>query len=100
MTTPARKTFLDADNPLLAGGPAQLDAGAISLAAGAGNAGVLTLRTTSATVTVIMTAADLDAWAKVISDLAAQVRAAPVLDRAPVSDISALMSGGGRPGMA
>jgi hypothetical protein len=101
VSTPARnRPFLGQDNPLLAGGPARLDTGIIGLPAGAGNVGVLTVRTASGEQTVFMTAADLDSWAKVISDLAAAVRAAPVLALPTAGETAALRNGGNRPPVA
>jgi len=98
MSTPARKTFLDSDNRLLAGGPAQLDTGVIGLPAGAGNVGAATIRTASTTLSLFMTASELDVWADVIRKLAEDVRNAPVLDRSPGLGVSALMQGNARPG--
>jgi hypothetical protein len=101
VTAPARdRPFLDQDNQLLAGGPARLDTGVIGLPAGAGNVGALTIRTASSTQTVFMTAADLDSWAKVVGDLAAAVRAAPVLTLPTAGETAALGNGGNRPPVA
>jgi hypothetical protein len=101
VSAPARnRPFLDQDNHLLAGVPARLDTGVIGLPAGAGNMGVLTVRTASTTVSVVMTAADLDGWARAVSDLAATVRAAPVLALPTAGETAALRNGGNRPPVA
>lgn len=100
MSSPGPAPFLDQNNPLLAGAPARLDTGVLGLPAGAGTAGVVTIRTASTTLTVLMSAADLDTWAGEFRKLAATVRDAPVLDRTPVAGISALRIRDGRPGMA
>ncbi len=97
MSIPARRPFLDQDNKLLAGVPACLDTGVIPLPAGAGNAGILTIRTASTTVSVVMSAADLDTWAGVVRDLAAQVRNAPVLALPNAGETIALGNGNRRP---
>lgn len=61
--------YLDPHNPLLASGPARLDAGTIELP-GVGRLGVLTVRTPSTTVTVMLSAEDVATW----TDLLAKVR--------------------------
>ena len=61
--------FLDINNPLVAGGPARIDSGIITHA-DAGQMGVLTIRTPSTTVTVVMSPEDLRSWADHINNLA------------------------------
>lgn len=71
MTSPVPQ-FIDAGNELLAQVPARLDTGTIDVP-GAGKLGVLTLRTTSATVTVFLGAEDLRSWGALLTSLAGQV---------------------------
>jgi hypothetical protein len=92
----APRSYLDENNPLLSGVPARLDTGAIGLPAGAGTAGVVTVRTASTTVTVILTAAELDTWAGVLRNLASTVREAPVLARPTPAETFTLAKGNGR----
>jgi hypothetical protein len=100
VSAPGGRPLFDPGNPLLAGGPALWDTGVFGLPAGAGNAGVFTMRTASTSMTLIMTADDLDRLAGDISSLAVTVREAPVLARPSGAEISALGKGNGRPGVA
>lgn len=86
---------MDVNNPLLSGTPCRLDGGVAQTADG--RVGVLTVRTTSATVTGFLSAEELRTWAKFINDLANEVdggsRIAPVnsLDAAAInSELSKL----------
>lgn len=81
--------FLDVNNPLVSGGPARIDTGIIAHPE-AGNLGVLTLRTGSATVTVLLNANDLDSWADHIKSLATSLRGGPKLAAATMGDVAAL----------
>ena len=64
---------VDVANQLLAEGPAQLSAALMSSPTGQRLA--LTVRTTSATVTVLLSAADAKAWASTITRAAGQMSA-------------------------
>jgi hypothetical protein len=65
---PNQMRFLDINNPLCAGGPARIDSGIIGTEQG--KMGVLTVRTASTTLTVVMNTDDLRNWAEHISNLA------------------------------
>jgi hypothetical protein len=81
-------SFLDPYNQLLAAGPARLDGGTIS-APDQPTQGVLTVRTASTTLTSLMSADDLDNWAKFITNLATQVRGGSVaLQAASPQDVA------------
>lgn len=88
MTMPAPQ-FLDTGNPLLAGGPAKLDTGSITTEDGQ-QAGVLTVRTSSATVTVLLNATSLDEWGDLIKTLAASLGGGKKLQAASVFDVASL----------
>ena len=60
--------FLDVNNPLCAGGPARIDSGMIGTEQG--KMGVITFRTSSTTLTVVMNADDCRNWADHINGLA------------------------------
>lgn len=68
MPDPNQMRFLDVNNPLVGGGPARIDSGIIQ--SEQGKMGVLTVRTVSATVTVVMSCEDLRNWADHINNLA------------------------------
>jgi hypothetical protein len=68
MPDPSQMRFLDINNPLCAGGPARIDSGMIGTEQG--KMGVLTFRTPSTTLTVVMQADDLRTWADHINQLA------------------------------
>jgi hypothetical protein len=68
MPDPSQMRFLDVNNPLCAGGPARIDSGIIGTEQG--QMGVLTVRTASTTLTVVMSANDLRSWADHINGLA------------------------------
>jgi hypothetical protein len=80
--------FLDQNNPLLGNGPARLDGGTITHPQ-MGKQGVLSVRTSSTTVTVIMTAESLRAWGKFCNDLADEVGGG-TLQPASIMDVAAL----------
>ena len=65
------KSFTDAGNPLLAGGPSQLDLGLIE--GPQGKVGVLTVRTSSTTCTVVLDGKELDTCHQLIGKLAREV---------------------------
>lgn len=70
MTTPGQpQPLVDMGNPLLAHVPAQLDTGTVDLP-GEGKFGVMTIRTGSTTLTVMLAAVDLKNWAGVLAGLA------------------------------
>jgi hypothetical protein len=93
VSTPQQAPFLDAANPLLAVGPAQVNTGTVDIP-GAGRLGCLTIRTASTTQTVFLNAADLEDWAEKLTELVAAVRAA-VLVRPSTADIGLLRNGRG-----
>lgn len=64
MTTPPQPPPFDPGNQLLAGGPAQLSVDEVMTPQG--KLGVLTIRTTSATVSVFLSREDLATWAATI----------------------------------
>lgn len=86
---PSQMCFLDVHNPLIGGGPARIDTGIIQHP-DAGKMGVLTVRTSSATVTVLMGDSDLDNWADHIHQLADALRGGPKLAAATMGDVAAL----------
>lgn len=96
MTQPAPALY-DAGNPLLAQVQARLDTGTIETTAG--TVGILTVRTPSTTLTVLLSAADLRSWADLVSGLADQVGGGTVVAATPL-DIAALknLRGNGRLG--
>lgn len=68
MSTMPIPEYLDPNNPLLATGPARLDTGSLTLP-GLGELGVITVRTSSATQTVMLGLDDLHDWRKLIDQL-------------------------------
>lgn len=88
MTMPNSMRFLDPNNPLLAGGPARLDGGIIEHPQ-TGKTGVLSVRTSSATQTVLIDAASLREWAKFCNDLADELGGGK-LQVASITDVAAL----------
>ncbi len=74
MTTPQQSPgqLFDAGNILLAQGPARLDTGSVTTPERT-KVGIVTIRTSSTTLTVFVTAADLREWAGVLSGLADQM---------------------------
>lgn len=77
MTAPGQPFLVDPGNPLLAMGPARMDAGTMD--APGGMLGVLTFRTSSATLTMLVSATDLRAWSRALSGLADQLGGALVV---------------------
>src|ERR1700729_1307910 len=71
MTMPQQNNmqFLDTNNPLVGGGPARIDTGIIQHPE-SGQMGVLTVRTPSTTLTVVMSPEDLRNWANHTNGLA------------------------------
>ncbi len=65
---PNQMRFLDINNPLCSGGPARIDSGIIGTEQGP--MGVLTFRTPSTTLTMVLQPEDLRNWAEHISGLA------------------------------
>ena len=68
---------VDTGNQLLAEGPAQLSAAL--MASPAGQRMALTIRTTSTTVTVLLSAADAKVWAATITGAAGKMSAAGLI---------------------
>jgi hypothetical protein len=81
----------DAGNELLAPVLAKLHAGTVQASDGT-TLGVVTIRTTSATVTAFLNASDVKAWADVLNGLAAQMGATSLVVPAPL-DLAALQNG-------
>lgn len=74
MTVPRQGApLVDQGNPLLGQVPAQMDTGTVDIP-GSGTLGVLTIRTTSATVTVMLAPQDLQSWGEILTSLAGKLR--------------------------
>ena len=80
--------YLDPNNPLLATGPARLDTGTITMPQ-LGEVAVLTVRSSSATQTVMLSKDDLRKWRTLIDKLDDSVNG-PVLEKATIADVAAL----------
>lgn len=91
MTTP--NPLVDLGNQLLAQVPSRLDTGSIS--GPAGKTGVLTFRTASTTLTLLVTAEDLRTWSGLMSDLASELGGG--LTVASAADVAALNANGHHP---
>ena len=92
----SQASCFDPANPLLGPGPSRLDIGVFSVGNGV-NAGVLTIRTPTTTVMIMLAAEELASWAQLITGLAAQVSGAgTALARPSPADISALSRNGRR----
>ncbi len=92
MTTPPQPPMqgaplVDQGNSLLAPVPARMDTGTIDMMGQ--QMGVLTIRTTSATITVMLGASDLRAWSEILVKLADKMAGAGLVQATPV-DIAAL----------
>jgi hypothetical protein len=70
---PGPGQFLDTGNRLLGPAPVYLETGTV-VQQGGSLAGTVTMRSATTTMTAFLSADELSAWAKVISDLAATVR--------------------------
>lgn len=88
MTMPNPMQFIDPNNPLLATGQARLDLGTINIP-GAGEFGVVTVRTASATQTVMLAAKDVAEWAKSLTGLS-EAMGGSKLQVATAMDVAAL----------
>jgi hypothetical protein len=93
---PGPSQFLDAGNRLLGPAPVYLETGTVTLQDGT-MSGILTMRSATATMTAFLSADELSAWAKVISDLAAATGRKPVLAVPTMGETMALQNGGRRP---
>jgi hypothetical protein len=80
------QALTDPGNDMLAPGPARLNCGTVTTPDG--KLGVLTIRTSSATVTVLLDAKALRDWAGLIVSVAGQL--SEQLVQATVSDVAAL----------
>jgi hypothetical protein len=89
MTTPNALQFIDPNNPLLNGGPAKLDTGSIVGPDGK-KVGVLTIRTASTTVTVLMGAVHLNEWSEILGNLAKDIGGGAKLQAASMMDVASL----------
>lgn len=81
-----RDRLVDAGNPLLAQVPARLETGTIDTPGG--KLGILTVRTSSTTLTLMLAEADLRNWADGLTALAGQLGSSLV--QASVMDITSL----------
>lgn len=100
MSGPGQVPFLDTGNPLLAQVPVRLECGTVT-GQGTAATGVLTLRSATTTMSVLLSADDLRKWAKIISDLSESLGGSgPGLIKATAADISSLGKGNGRPRLA
>lgn len=72
VSIPGTPSFLDAGNPLLAKVDIKMDTGTISVP-GQGTAGVVTIRTASTTLTILLTQQEVRDWAKMFTGLAASM---------------------------
>jgi hypothetical protein len=89
MTNPSQQPqvpLVDAGNALLAPVPAQMHAGMVN--GPDGKTGVITVRTSSATLTVFLGAADLRSWASLLTALADELTGG--LAQATAADIAVL----------
>jgi hypothetical protein len=88
MTVPQQgPPLVDQGNTLLNHVPARMDSGTVDIP-GTGKLGVLTIRTGSTTLTIMLSAADLRDWAGIMSGLADQMTGGLV--KATPIDIAAL----------
>lgn len=87
MTTPQQVPLFDLGNQLLAQVPARLDTGSVSSPAGEA-VGVVTFRTASTTLTLLVTAEDLRNWADIMTKLAQSLSGGVVA--ASAADIASL----------
>lgn len=88
MTTP-NPSFLDPNNQLLSGGPARLDVGSMEHPQ-MGKVGLITIRTSSTTLTVLMNPESLHEWAGILNGLADQMGGAPKLQAAGPQDLAGI----------
>lgn len=90
MTQPQQGSpLVDTGNPLISQVPARMDTGTID-APGVGLLAVLTFRTASTTMTVMLTADDLKNWAELLTGLAGQMNGGGHIVQATPVDIAAL----------
>lgn len=100
MSTPNTNPLVDPGNGLLSHVPARLDTGTAEIP-GTGKMGVMTIRTGSTTLTIMLSAGDLRDWSAILTGLADQltgglVQASP-MDVATMSQMSdAIMRAGKR----
>lgn len=90
MTVP-QAALIDTGNPLLARVPVDLKTGAVETPAG--KLGVLTLRTSSSTLTLFLSAGDLRDWTRLLTELANQLTGGIV--PATAADVAVLHSAAG-----
>jgi hypothetical protein len=99
VSTPAGPVpFIDPANQMLAQVPFRWDLGTIDLPGSAGTMAVLTLRTASTTMTVIMGTEDMDKLRNDIARVAAAIGGKPGLAMPTVGETIALGNGNRRPG--
>lgn len=68
MTVPQQPHFIDSANPLLTQAPAQMETGTLSIP-GHGTVAVLTFRSATTTMTVMLVPDDLKNWVRVLTAL-------------------------------
>lgn len=95
MSTPAPQ-FIDAANPLLAQVPTRMDSGTIDIP-GSGKVAIVTIRTASTTLSVIMSAEELRTWSDILSRLAASMPGGSGIVVPSAAETVALARGNGRP---
>jgi hypothetical protein len=99
VSTPAAPAFFDPGNPLLAQVPVQLDAGTVT-GAGPDPVAILTIRTASTTLSVLLGAEELGKWSEIISGLHASLNGGGSSRRvqaASVADVMQLTQNGVKP---
>lgn len=90
MTMPQNPAqFLDQNNPLIATGPSRLDLGIISHPQ-SGKIGVVTVRTSSATVHSFMNAEEIGQWVDLLSGLKEALGGGTKLQPATMGDVAAM----------
>lgn len=92
---PGEMPFYDLANPLFAAVPARLDTGTIDIP-GRGRFAVLTIRTASTTMSVVLGKNDLRTWSGVIADLTGRMSG---LARPSAAETAVILSGDDGNGM-
>lgn len=90
MTDPGPPSFLDAGNPLLSQVPVRLELGALGPAGGT-RTGVLTLRSATTTMTVLLSAGELRSWSASLAAAATALDASTVVP-ASAADVAAIQA--------
>ena len=88
MTDPGPPSFLDIGNQLLSQVPVRLELGAVTVPGGV-KTGVMTLRSATTTMTVLLTADELRGWSASLAEAARALEASTVVP-ASAADVAAL----------